>query len=291
MQIFHGGRLLAAGLLMAFTLVRPMAAADQPARAETMAEKTLKEIVARQRNILARAAKDGDNLDTAGLRGDLQAVINSYDVLIQKSPDFAPAYVAYGMLLGQVGMTREAVGILLKANKLDADIPVVKNELGRFLAEDGKLVEALPWIMAAIDLEPKEPLYHYHLGKLLAEGRDEFIKTGQFTRPALDKAMLQAFLHAAELAPANFSYAYRAAEAYYDLETPQWDAALAAWRKLDAGVETPLEHQTLRLHEANVLIKQGKAAEARALIDTVTEPALAKQKQTLLDSLAKADAK
>jgi tetratricopeptide (TPR) repeat protein len=291
MQIFHTVRVLVAGLLIALTLAPAMSAADQPARAETMAEKTLKEIVARQRDILARADKDGDNLDVAGLRGDLQGVINSYDVLIQKSPDFAPAYVAYGMLLGQVGMTRQAVGILLKANKLDADIPVVKNEIGRFLAEDGKLVEALPWIMAALDLEPKQALYHYHLGKLLNEGRDEFIKTGQFTRPALDKAMLQAFLRAAELAPGNFAYAYRAAEAYYDLEVPQWDEALAAWRKLEAGVVTPLEHQTLRLHQANVLIKQGKATEARALIDTVTELTLAKQKQTLLDSLAKPDAK
>jgi tetratricopeptide (TPR) repeat protein len=266
-------------------------AQSTPPRAESLAEKTLKEIFGRQRDILARAAKDGDQLDVAGLRGDLQAVINSYDILLQKSPDFAPAYVAYGMLLGQVGMTREAVGILLKANKLDAEIPVVKNEIGRFLAEDGKLVEALPWIMAAIDLEPKQALYHYHLGKLLTEGRDDFIKTGQFTRASLDKAMLDAFLRAAELAPTNFAYAYRAAEAYYDLESPKWDEALTLWRKLDAGVETPLEHQTLRLHQANVLLKQGKPAEARALIATVTELTLAKQKQTLLDQLAKAEEK
>ncbi|SDR98332.1 hypothetical protein [Opitutus sp. GAS368] len=266
-------------------------ATEAPPRTETMAEKTLKEIVARQRDILAKADKEGDQVDVARLRGELQAIINSYDVLIQKNPEFTPAYVTYGMLLGQVGMTREAVGILLKANKLEPNLPLVKNEIGRHLAEDGKLVEALPWIMAAIDLEPKEPLYHYHLGKLLTEGRDEFIQTGQFTRPALDKAMLEAFLRAAELAPANFGYAYRSAEAYYDLETPKWDEALALWRKLDAGVETPLEHQTLRLQQANVLLKQGKPAEARALVDTVTEIKLAKQKQTLLDQLAKAGEK
>src|SRR5882762_10041287 len=233
--------LLAAGSLWA---------AEAPPRAETMAEKTLKDIVARQRDILAKANKDDDQVDVARLRGELQSVINSYDVLIQKRPDFAPAYVTYGMLLGQVGMTREAVGVLLKANKLDPNIPVVKNEIGRFLAEDGKLVEALPWIMAATDLEPKEPLYHYHLGKLLTEGRDDFIKTGAFTRPALDKAMLEAFLRAAELATANFAYAYRSAETYYDLETPQWGEALALWRKLEAGVSTALERQTLRLHQA-----------------------------------------
>lgn len=287
MRIFLKTLLLAAALLAGLSL----AAAEAPARAETMAEKTLKDIVARQRDLLGRADKEGDHLDVAWLRGELQSVINSYDILIQKSPDFAPAYVAYGMLLGQVGMTKQAVGILLKANQLDKEIPVVKNEIGRFLAEDGKLVEALPWIMAAIDLEPSQPLYHYHLGKLLTEGRDDFIKTGQFTRASLDKAMLQAFARAAELAPSSFAYAYRHAEAYYDLETPRWDDALALWRKLDAGVETPLEHQTLWLHQANVLLKQGKRDEARALIGKVTELTLAKQKQTLLDQLAKADEK
>lgn len=265
--------------------------AEAPARAETLAEKTLKDIVARQRDILARADQEGDQIDEARLRGELQNVIHSYDVLIQKSPDFAPAYVAYGLLLGRVGMTREAVGILLKANKLDAEIPIVKNELARFLAEDGKVVEALPWLTAAIELEPREPLYHHHLGKLLAEGRDEFVKTGQFTRAALDQAMLEAFARAAELAPANIGYAYRSAEAYYDLGAPQWGAALAAWSALETRVQPGVEQQTVRLHAINVLIKMDRREHARALLVSVTEPVLAKQKQTLLDSLARAGAK
>jgi tetratricopeptide (TPR) repeat protein len=256
------------------------------APAETLSEKTLKEIVARQRNIFARAEKESEHLDEAWLRGELQSVINSYDVLIQKSPDFAPGFVAYGMLLGRVGMIREAVGILLKANKLDPHIPVVKNQLAKHLAEDGRPLEALPWIMAAIDLEPKEPLYHYHLGLLLADARDEFIRTGQFTRPALDQAMLDAFQKAATLAPGNFAYAYRAAEAYYDLETPRWDAALKAWAALEDRAKPGVEQQTIRLQAANVLIKTGQRDRASALIATVTEDVLQKQKQTLLDQLA-----
>ena len=287
MRIFFQTLALSAGLLAAL----PLGAADAPPRTETMAEKTLKEVVARQRDIMARAEKEGDNLDLARLRGELQNVIHSYDILIQKNPDFAPAYVAYGLLLGQVGMTREAVGILLKANKLDAEIPIVKNEMARFLAEDGKVVEALPWLTAAITLEPKEPLYHYHLGKLLTEGRDEFIKTGQFTRAALDKAMIEAFARAAELAPDNIGYAYRSAEAYYDLEIPQWDAALAVWSALEIRAQPGIEQQTIRLQATNVLLKLNRRDHARAMLITVTEPVLQKQKQTLLDSLAKAGAK
>ncbi|MEI6106737.1 MAG: hypothetical protein WCR49_06940 [Opitutae bacterium] len=254
--------------------------------ADTMAEKTLKDIVARQRNIFARAAQESESLDEAWLRGELQSVINSYDVLIQKNPDFAAAYVTYGMLLGQVGMTKEAVVMLLKANKLDPNIPVVKNQLAKHLAEDGRPVEALPWIMAAIDLVPKEPLYHYHLGLLLMEGRDDFIRTGHFTRPALDQAMLAAFQHAADYAPDNFAYAYRHAEAYYDLEKPQWDEALQVWGRLENQAKPGIEQQTIRLQAANVLLKAGQPDRAQILIATVTENALLKQKQTLLDQMA-----
>jgi tetratricopeptide (TPR) repeat protein len=257
-----------------------------PAGADTLAEKNLREIVTRQKEIFAKAAADKEHLDEAWLRGELQGVVSSYDILIQKSPDFAAGYAAYGLLLAQVGMTKEAAAMLVKANQLDGEIPVVKNEMARLLAEDGKVAEALPWLTAAVDLEPQEPLYHYHLGKLLAEGRDDLIATGQFTRTSLDKAMLEAFQRAAVLAPDNFGYAYRAAEAYYDLAEPKWDDALAAWSALEVRAKPGLEQQTIRLHAANVLIKQGKFDHARALIATVTEAPLAKQKQTLLDELA-----
>jgi len=262
-----------------------------PAAAETLAERNLKEIVARQKGIFARAEAEKDHPDQAWLRGEVQGVLNSYDVLIQKSPDFAAAYVAYGLLLSQVGMNREAAAMLLKANKLDPAIPLVKNEMARLLAEDGKVADALPWLTAAIELEPKEPVYHYHLGKLLNEGRDDLIATGQFTRAQLDKNMLEAFRRAAELAPGVYAYAYRAAEAYYDLETPQWDEALKRWSALEEQAKPGIEQQTIRLHAAHVLIKLGRVDHARALMVTVTEPVLQKQKQTLLDELAKPGAK
>jgi tetratricopeptide (TPR) repeat protein len=267
-------------------LLGGLAALAGPAPAETLAEKTLKDIVARQRDILAKAEKEGDQVDQAWLRGELQNVINSYDVLIQKSPDFAAAYVPYGMLLGQVGMRKEATAILLKANKLDPEIPVVKNQIAKYLAEDGHPVDALPWIMAALDLAPREPLYHYQLGVLLTEARDEFIKTGHFTRATLDRTMLAAFAHAAEFAPDNFPYAYRHAEAFYDLAEPQWDEALQAWSALEERAKPGVEKDTIRLHAANVLLKQGRTDRARALLAMVHDPVLQKQKQTLLDQMA-----
>jgi tetratricopeptide (TPR) repeat protein len=253
-----------------------------------MAEKSLVDLVERQHDIFARAEKEGDQLDPAWLRGELEGVFKSYDVLIQKNPDYALAYGGYGMLLGKVGMTKQAVIMLLKANKLDPTLSEVKNQIAVHLAEDGKPVDALPWVTSAIDLEPKKALYHFHLGELLAAGRSDFVKTGQFDEAKLDQSMLDAFKRASELAEGDFPIAYRYAKAYYELGTPRWPEALALWEKLEQTAANDQQRQLVRLQRVNVLIKLGRQSETRPLLDTVTNLDLAAEKQTLLDELAKA---
>ncbi len=262
------------------------AASVRAAEGETLAERTLRQIVERQRTLLADAAKQGDKFDEEGLRAQLQAVSHDYERLLQDNPKFAAAYAAYGYLLGKVGMRKESVAMLLKANQCDPDIPLVKNQIGNYLAEEGKPLEAAPYYLAAIKLEPTEPLYHYQLGTLLTVARDDFLKSGEWSRAALDKAMHYAFQRAAELAPDRFEFAYRYAESFYDLEQPDWEGALKAWAALEEKAPTPVERQTMRLHAANILIKSGRPDHARALLDTVDEPSLQAQKQKLVAQLA-----
>ena len=252
-----------------------------------MAERTLKQIVSRQRELLADAEKQGDKLDQEAFRSQVQSLTHDYERLLQDNPKFAVGYAAYGYLLGRFeNMRKQSVSMLLKANEFDGDIPMVKNQLGNYLAEDGKPIEAAPYFLSAIKLAPNEPLYHYQLGTLLREARDDFLKSGEWTRATLDNAMHHAFQRAAELAPERFEFAYRYAESFYDLEAPDWDAALKAWAALEEKAGTPIERQTMRLHAANVLLKQGKADHARALMETVDEPSLQPQKQKLVAQLA-----
>jgi tetratricopeptide (TPR) repeat protein len=263
--------------------------APLPSRAvesETLAERTLRQIVERQRTLLADASKQGDKLDEESLRAQLQSVAHDYERLLQDNPKFAAGYAAYGYLLGKIGMRKESVAMLLKANQFDSDIPLVKNQLGNYLAEEGKPLEAAPYYLAAIKLEPNEPLYHYQLGTLLTVARDDFLQSGEWTRAALDVAMHHAFQRAAELAPDRFEFAYRYAESFYDLETPDWDGALKAWADLEEKAPTAVERQTMRLHAANILIKIDKPDHARALLETVDEPSLQAQKQKLVAQLA-----
>lgn len=277
-------------LLLTLGLTLVATAAPAPEASETMAEKTLREIVRREQEMFAKAEKEGDALDEARFIGEAKALAGSYDVLLQQNPDFVPALVAYGLLLDQLDMARAAAAMLVRANKLDPNLPLVKNQLAKLMAEDGKPLEALPYVTSAIALAPREPLYHYHLGRLLLAAHDDFVGTGQFTRARLDEMMLAAFAQAAELAPDNWEYAYQHAKAYYELETPRWEEALAAWERLTGRATTEVLRQLTKLHRANLHVLAGHPDEARRLLAAVTAPQFAEEKTRVEAALAAAAA-
>ena len=261
------------------------------AESETLPERGLKKIIERERTLLAGAAKQGDELDPEAFRVQAQEVCHEYELLLHDSPNYALAYADYGHLLYKLGMGKEAVGMMLKADQLDPNIPLVKNQIGDYLAEQDKPLEAVNYFLAAIKLAPNEPLYHYQLGQLLYTARADFIKSGDWTREQVDEGMHKAFRRAAELAPDRIEFTFRYAESFNDLEKPDWDGALKAWAALEEKAATQFDRETMRLEAANVLIKQGKFASARLLLATVAEPALAGQKQKLVAQLPSVPAK
>jgi tetratricopeptide (TPR) repeat protein len=270
--------------------VAALSPAEVAAQAAIAARATprLKELVSRQDALLAELGKEG--VDQDNVKRDLQNLVFEYDAFLRTYPTFAPGYVTYGLLLGKVGMRRESAAIFLKANQLDPDIPIVKNQLGNYLAEEGEPIEAAGYFIAAVRLAPEEPLYHYQLASVMAEARDEFLKSGQWSREQLDRTMQEAFKRAADLAPKNFAFAYRYAQSFDDLDVPNWDEALKVWGALEDQCSPGLEKETIRLQAANILIKQKKFDHARLLLATVTVEQLKEQKQKLVDQLPAAAA-
>jgi tetratricopeptide (TPR) repeat protein len=258
---------------------------DEAVRADVAARATpkLKELVARQEALLAELGKD--DVDQDNVQRGIQSLIFDYDAFLRMFPRFAPGYVPYGILLGKVGMRRESTSILLKANQLDPEIPIVKNQLGNYLAEEGEPIEAANYFISATRLAPDEPLYHYQLGKLLTDARDDFLKSGQWSRVQIDRTMQEAFRRAAELAPKNIAFAYRYAQSFYDIADPNWDEALKVWGALEDQCAAGLEKETIRLQAANILIRQKKFDHARLLLAMITTESLHAQKQKLLDQL------
>ena len=247
----------------------------------------LKSLVERQRDLLAEVTKKTTRAEVEDLHAQFQELMFNYDDYLKKYPEVAAGYVSYAMLLSQpvVDQRKLAAAMLLKANAIDPNLPLVKNQLGNYLAEQGRPLDALNYYLASVQLAPNEPLYHYQIGVLLTEGREEFLKSGAWTRATLDQGMQDAFEQATALAPGNVAYAYRYGESFYDLERPEWSAALVFWRALESKVANPVEKETIRLHQANVLLHQQKFAEVLTVLETVKEPVLLAQKQKLVAQL------
>lgn len=271
--------------ILAFLL---LALAGGTFAADASPEETLRSLVGRQKDLLAAAAKKQSQIELEDLRQPIQRLCFEYEDFLRRNPSLATGYVSYAMLLDSpiIDERKRATALLLKANRIDPELPLVKNQLGNHVAEQGKPLEALNYFLAAVRLAPKEPLYHYQLGTLLAEARDDFLKSGEWTRPQIDAAMQRAFLEASAFSANDWRFAYRYGLSFYDVETPDWDTALAFWTQFEGTLKPGVERQTCRIHRAKILLTQGEVAEAKELLGTVTEPALAKQKAKLEGELA-----
>jgi len=248
-------------------------------------EDTLRELVARENTLFADAIKRGETLDPDNFQTAIQQLVNDYEKFLSAHEKFAPAYVTYARLLDRVGMRKQATAHYRLADKLDPTLPFVKNQLGNHLAEDGNPIAALNYFLAAIQFAPDEPLYHFQLGNLLTEAKADFIRSGSWNRDTLNKSTLDAFATAHRLAPDDPRYAYRLGLCYYDLDAPDWEAALLHWRRFETTLEPGLQQQTCRLHQAKVLIHLQRPEEARATLANITDPTLTPPKDKLLQTL------
>ncbi len=274
-------------LLLAFaTLLAPLAGFAAGGTAESMSERELKRILQRQQTILAAAQEAGDNLDRSNTEMQLSEVVRDYEALLRRDPKFTATYIAYGLFLNTTGHPKRSYDIFKRAEAIEPNLAVIKNQLGNHHTEEGEYKEAAAYYEGAIALEPQEPLYHYQLGSLLYEYREFFVDSKLYTRSALLERSTAAFAKAAELAPDNIAYAYRHAESFYDLPSPDWTVALAAWKAIEQRAKPGVEFQTLQLHQANILIQLGRTDEARALLDQITEAPLQPNKQKLVEQLA-----
>ncbi|TAG31150.1 MAG: hypothetical protein EAZ36_03235 [Verrucomicrobia bacterium] len=279
----------ALSLVPALSAASASASANAPAASEPRGGGTpaaiadLRRIVEAQKIILAAAAAAPDLETVEDLRPRLQGIVDDYEALLKAHPDFAAAWAAYGQFLCEpvVEEPRQALALLLQANRLDPELPMVKNQIGVIMAEEGRVIDALNYFLAAADLAPDVALYHFQIGLLLDEARDKFFETGAWGASTIDRSLLAAFDRAVALAPERTDFAYRAAEAYYGLANPDWDAAFAAWSAIERRLTGTIEIQTVRLHLALVRWKQGLAGEARELLATVDAPPLIAQKAKL----------
>jgi cytochrome c-type biogenesis protein CcmH/NrfG len=272
-------------LLSAIALTSHLTAQTKQSDLDT---ERLLDISTREQKIYQQIAADPEFYSSDDLERHINELILSYGTYLSENPDDVSALILYGKLLRRVGKNDAAFKAFLKADELDPEIAVVKQQIGNHLAETGKGKAALTFYLNAIELDAETPAYHYALGEILYSFRDQFLEEKIFTRDALDREMLKAFTSAVRLEPDSFDAQMRLGEAYYDLGSPDWKAALLQWDKLrkTTPADDTLRRQILDLHKTRVLGKLGRTEEAKALAASIVQPSLQHSKQQVLAELA-----
>ncbi|HBR94858.1 MAG TPA: hypothetical protein DEA90_11910 [Opitutae bacterium] len=254
--------------------------------ASDLASTRLLSIAEKETKIYQKIAEDPEFYTEDDLNRRINDLVQSYRSYLIEQPEDVSAYILYGKLLRRVQEYEQAFKAFLKADELDPEIAVVKQQIGNHLAEEGKGKAALTFYLRAVELAPETAVYHYTLGQLIDDFREEFIQEKIFTQDALEREMLKAFRKAAQMEPDNFDYQLRLGEAYYQLSSPDWRTALLHWKQVRKQTSTRLQGEILDLHSARVLGKLGRTQEANKLLEQVLNPALQKSKQQVLDEIA-----
>lgn len=252
---------------------------------ESLAVYLLKQLNEREQIAYKKYETAIESGDVDQVKRELQSVIDGYDKLITDAPNYAPGYVSYGLMLNRTGNRDASYAMFLKADELDPMVPVVKNQLGNYMAEEGKYTEAYGFYLLARDLDPKQSLYDYQLGNLLIAYRDYFVGDGLFTERAIDEHIQQHFRMAMINSPKDLSFKMRYAQSFFDVENPDWVAALETWQELYKSAGSEYEQQIVRLYTARVRYELQHHQAARKLLKQIDHPSLAESKQVLLDSI------
>ena len=250
-----------------------------------LASKRLLNIAEKETQIYQKIAENPQFYSEEDLDRRINELVQSYLTYLPDQPHDVSAHILYGKLPRRVQESDQAFLAFLKADELDPEIAVVKQQIGNHLAEEGKGKAALTFYLQAVELEPETAVYHFALGQLIYNFKDEFIKSGVFTQDAIEREMLKAFLKAAKLAPKNFDYQMRLGEAYYDLNSPDWKNALLHWKQVSKQASSTLQIEILDLHRARVLGKLGRSDEAQILLDKILNPALQNSKRQVLEEI------
>ncbi len=253
--------------------------------AKTLAQLELEKIQTEQNTLIAAYLKSDNSVDKDSLESRIAALVTRYESLLAKNHKNVPVLVTFGLFLAQIGQEDYSLKILTKADVLDPSIPQIKNQLGNSMTESANFQLAFPYYLGAIELAPKEPLYHYQLGNLLYYFEDDFIEIEMFSAKQVDELMFTSFQSAAKLAPENAAYQYRFAEAYYDYDKADMHEALKLWLQLEDRSFGDQDKQIMRLQQANVHIILGNLDVVPLLLESVTDSYLASNKEIIQEKL------
>ena len=252
---------------------QPATRNQKPATSITLLDQKLLETIEMEEQLDAAAAVP--DADPREIERMFHNVAREYEGIIARNPQHLETLLLYGKLLSRYGDREGARIHFLTAAQIDPNLAVIHQQLSKYYAEDEDYTRALAYALNAVRIEPETAAYHFGLGQILAVFREDFISEGVFTADQIDRDMLQSFDTARSLEPESLELQFRYAEAFYDVDIPDWETALALWQEIASREDlSPVQVDAVRVHQARCLSEIGRPEEARVLLEQVQSPSL-----------------
>jgi len=219
------------------------------------------------------------------IRERFASVRKGYQDFLERHPDSAHGYLAYGSFLNDIGEEDAAAEQYEKSRALDPKNPAVWNNLANYYGEFSPVTNAFIYYAKAIELNPAEPVYYQNFATtvyLFRKDAREFFGINE--QQVFDKA-LGLYRQAMKLAPDNFPLATDYAQSYYGIKPLRTNDALVAWTNTLAIAHDDVEREGVYLHLARIKMSISQFDESRGLLAAVTNAALGDMKKRLERSL------
>jgi len=227
------------------------------------------------------------SLDSDLLNTRAKEIIERYEVLIQNNKSHAYSRILYGKFLNQIGLYEKAIKYFSEADSLNPNVAITKQQIANHLIRSDQIIDALPFMILAAELEPHKAIYHSSLGEFIYEYQDELIQSMDRNASTLHDSMINSFQKAAVLEPENFNYSLRYAQSFEDVNISRPKDALKAWDQILIKFKnlSSREKQYIDIHRAKWMILLGRKNEALAILKKTHHPSLTPYKEKILNLL------
>ena len=240
----------------------------------TLAEQKLLRIINAQKELFSEKTRNDDSGEH--LTRKAQDLVAMYEAYISENSNDTHALLLYGKFLRKVGQNEHALTYFLKADTINPKLAVVKQQIANYLVEKQRPVDALPFFIAAIEIDPSVPEYHFHLGNFLHIFKDKIIGAELLSKDSLEKFSNNCFEKAAQAKPDSFDYRLRYAQSFFDCKKMDPKKALKVWESIeeDFGNLSKIEREYLNLCKARLLWELNEGKKAKSLIKDISANSL-----------------
>ncbi len=252
----------------------------QTANSFTLAEKNLLEIIDEQKAFDLYLEQNG-NKNISEIRSKIKSLDLRWEEYLRGNPKNVNALIIYGKYLRKTDRTEEAYKIFQKADKLENHLAIIKQQLATYEGEDKNYKDSYAHLKEAINLEPKNAIYHFQLGELLYLKGTDMAEQNLLSTKDCDAQMIEAFKTAKELDPNNGRYALRYAQTFFDLQEPNCEDALKAFDNALSFAGLNFERDEILIQKTKILLKLKRAQEAQEILKKINSEHLQKEKNYL----------